>query len=152
MGLCKKFNAQQFLFEAFSRIMRIFGCVEPQTESTVPFQYNTIFETYQSLESSSHTLEHGSHLCLSNFLHGIQCSTTVIWGIFRAASSPKLIYFPIFEYYNTSKDDNLWRPLAPLLGEMDVCAHWLVCTEFNAQQLLFEAYLDLTYVFSSMEP
>ncbi len=38
-----EFNAQQLLFEAFSRIMLIFGRVEPETESTFPFQYNIIF-------------------------------------------------------------------------------------------------------------
>ncbi len=43
MVLCTEFNAQQLLFEAFSHIMRIFGSVEPQTESTSPFQYNIIF-------------------------------------------------------------------------------------------------------------
>ncbi len=43
MGLCTEFNAQQLLFEAFSFIMRIFGRIEPQTESAFPFQYNIIF-------------------------------------------------------------------------------------------------------------
>ncbi len=50
---CSVFNDEQLLFEAFSHIMRIFGSVEPQTESNFPFQYNIIFETYQSSESSS---------------------------------------------------------------------------------------------------
>ncbi len=45
-GLCwTEFNVQQLLWETFSLIMRIFGSVESQTESTFPFQYNIIFET-----------------------------------------------------------------------------------------------------------
>ncbi len=32
-----EFNAQQLLFEIFSHIIRIFGSVQPQTESTCPF-------------------------------------------------------------------------------------------------------------------
>ncbi len=30
--------------------MSNFGNVEPESESTFPFQYNIVFETYQSLE------------------------------------------------------------------------------------------------------
>ncbi len=57
-----EFNAQQVLFEVFSHILRIFDSVEPQTESTFPFQYNIIFETYQSLEPPTSTLDGGIHL------------------------------------------------------------------------------------------
>ncbi len=78
MGLCMKFNAQQLLFEAFSLIMRIFGSFVHQTESTFPFQYNLIFETYQPLKPPSSTLEGGRYVCLLNFLYEIQCSTTLI--------------------------------------------------------------------------
>ncbi len=62
IGLYTEFNAEQLLFEAFSHIMRIFGSVEPQTESTFPFHYNIIFETYQFLEPLSSTLE-GGKMC-----------------------------------------------------------------------------------------
>ncbi len=48
MGLCTEFNSQQLLFEAVPHIMRIFSSVEPQNESTFPFQSNIIFETDQS--------------------------------------------------------------------------------------------------------
>ncbi len=68
MELCAEFNAQQLLFEAFSHIMRIFGSIEPQTESTFPFQYNIIFKTYQSLESLSSTLDGGRHTRPLTFL------------------------------------------------------------------------------------
>ncbi len=42
-----------------------------------------------------------------------------IWRVFLATShwAPKWIYFPIFERYNISKDNNLWSALAPLLGD-----------------------------------
>ncbi len=75
MGLCMEFNAQQLLFEAFSHIMRIFGGTELQTESTFPFQYNIRFETYQSLELLSSTLEQGRRvhpLTLLYRIHGQQ--------------------------------------------------------------------------------
>ncbi len=41
-----EFNAQQFLFRAFSHTIRIFGSIETQTESAFPFQYNVIYQTY----------------------------------------------------------------------------------------------------------
>ncbi len=88
---CKKFNAHYLLFEAFFDIMRIFGCVPPESESTFPFQYNIIFE---NINLSSH--------------------------------------------------------VAPLLREIDMGAHWLFCTKFNAQQLLFEAFLDIMHIFGSV--
>ncbi len=41
---CTEFNAQLPLYgEAFSRTVHIFGSVEPQTESTFPFEYNVIY-------------------------------------------------------------------------------------------------------------
>ncbi len=67
-------------------------------------------------------------------------------------SAPKWIYFPIFEHYNISKNNNLWSSLALHLGEIDVCAHWLFCKEFNTQQLLFETFLDIIHIFGSVEP
>ncbi len=33
-----------------------------------------------------------------------------------------------------------------------MCAHWLFCTEFNAQQLLFEAFSYILLTFSSVKP
>ncbi len=68
MGLCEVLDAQQLLFEAFSHIMRIFSSVQPQTESTFPFQYNIIFETYQSSEIPSSTLERDRHMRPLTFL------------------------------------------------------------------------------------
>ncbi len=47
---CMEFNAQQLLFEPFLDIMRIFGSVEPSSESTFPLFFIIIFQTHQSLE------------------------------------------------------------------------------------------------------
>ncbi len=47
-----------------------------------PFQYNIIFETYQSLEPPSSNLEGDRHVHPQTFLRRIQCSTTFIWSIF----------------------------------------------------------------------
>ncbi len=77
MGLCAKFNVQQLLFEGFSLITHIFGCVAPQIETTFPFPYN-IFETYQSLEPPSSTPGVDRHVRQLTFLNGIQSSTIFI--------------------------------------------------------------------------
>ncbi len=50
------------------------------------------------------------------------------------------------------KHINLWSPLAQHLGEIDICTHWLFCTKFNAQKLLFEAFSDIMRIFSRIEP
>ncbi len=45
----------------------------------------------------------------------------------------------------------LWSLLTPLLWEIDICAHGLFCTKFNAQQLLCEAFLEVLHIFGSVE-
>ncbi len=62
-------------------IIPIFGSVEHQIEFTFPFQYNIIFETYQSLEPPSSTLEGERHVRSLTFLYRIQFST-FSWCIF----------------------------------------------------------------------
>ncbi len=50
--------------------------------------------------------------------------------------------------YNVRK----WKsPLASLLGKTDMCAHWLFCTKFNSEQLLFEPFFDVMHIFGSVE-
>ncbi len=53
LTFCEKFNAHKLLIEGFFNIMLIFGSILPESEFTFPFQYNTIFETYQFLEPHS---------------------------------------------------------------------------------------------------
>ncbi len=38
---------------------------------------------------------------------------------------------------------NLWRPLAPLLGEIEICIYRIFCRKFNTVQLLFETFFDM---------
>ncbi len=81
-----------FLFEAFSHIMRIFGSVEPQTESTSPFLDNIKFETYQSLEPPKTTLEGGKHVHPLTFLYRFNAQQLLFKGfldIMRIFSSIK---------------------------------------------------------------
>ncbi len=40
----------------------------------------------------------------------------------------------------------------PLVGEMDMCAHWLFCTKHNAQTLLFEQFFNIFSNFDSSQP
>ncbi len=41
---CMDFNVEQLLFQYFFDVMRIFGSIEPQTESTFSFLYIIIFQ------------------------------------------------------------------------------------------------------------
>ncbi len=40
---CTKFNSQQLLLEQFFDTIGNFGRVQPESESTFPFQYNIMF-------------------------------------------------------------------------------------------------------------
>ncbi len=82
------------------------------------------------------------------FLYGIQCSTTFTFCVYReflAMLSPKVNLLCCFYTLSFFKDCNLWGPST--LGEIDICTHGLFCTEFNAQQLLSEAFLDVLRTF-----
>ncbi len=57
----------------------------------------------------------------------------------------------IFEFWGKNIYLNFPHPIAPLLGETDVCDQWLFCTKFNAQQLLFETFIDIMRIFGSVE-
>ncbi len=50
------------------------------------------------------------------------------------------------------KEENLLIPLAPLRGEIDICAPGLFCTKFNFEQLLFKPFFEATCIFGSVEP
>ncbi len=47
---------------------------------------------------------------------------------------------------------NVWRPLAPLLGETKICFHWVFRRKFNSAQLLFEAVFDIINNFCNIQP
>ncbi len=47
---------------------------------------------------------------------------------------------------------NLSSPLAPLLGKIDMFVHWLFCTKFNSQQLLFEQFFNIIGNFCNIRP
>ncbi len=55
---CMKFNFKQILFSAFFDVMHIFGCVEPQTESTFPLVH---------IHTSTHSHER-LRCCLFTFM------------------------------------------------------------------------------------
>ncbi len=50
-----KFNFEQLLFKTFFDVMHIFGSVEPQTESTLPFLYGIIFQRWKSFKCPGFT-------------------------------------------------------------------------------------------------
>ncbi len=79
---CMKFNFEQRLFKAFCDAMRIFGGVDPQTESTSPFLYLIIFQRWESFEPSNFTLGEDRHKRSRTFLYEIQFQTTFIQTFF----------------------------------------------------------------------
>ncbi len=68
---CTKFNSKQLLFEQFFDIISNFASIQPENESTFPFQYNKIFETYISFESPGSTPGGETHECQLTFLYEI---------------------------------------------------------------------------------
>ncbi len=44
------------------------------------------------------------------------------------------------------------KPLAPLMGEIDIRARGLFCVKFNFERLLFEAFFDVMRIFGGVEP
>ncbi len=71
--------------------------------------------------------------------------------VFLAASSPKLNLLPRFCTLLFFKDGNLSSPLAPLWGELDICALGLFRTKFKFEQLLFKAFFDAMRIFGCVE-
>ncbi len=57
-------------------------------------------------------------------------------GIF--GSVQKWIYFPIPVHYKYIKNGKLWSPPVPLLGEIEICVHYVFSRKFNSQQFLFD--------------
>ncbi len=137
--------------------MCIFGSVESQTVSTFLFLHIIIFQRGESFDPPSSTLAVDRHMLSGAFLCEIQFWTTfiklfLIRCVFLAASSPKLYLLSHFCILLFSKKENLSIPLAPLRGEIDICAWVLFCTKFNFEQLLFKALFYATRLFGSVKP
>ncbi len=67
---CTKFNSKQLLFEPFFDVMRIFGGIEPQSESDFPYLYkisNTLI-----FGTPSSTRGEDKHMRLRTFWYKIQ--------------------------------------------------------------------------------
>ncbi len=71
--------------------------------------------------------------------------------VFLEASSTKLNQLSPVSTFLYFKDGNLSSPLAALGKEIDICAHRLFWTKFNAEQLLLEAFLDVMRIFGGVE-
>ncbi len=72
-------------------------------------------------------------------------------GIFAVFGPKENLLF----YSNTLKifkNGNLWRPLTPVLGKIEICAIGIFCGKFNSEQLLYEAIFDLIYSFRNILP
>ncbi len=70
-----------------------------------------------------------------------------IFDIFELESEST---FP-FQYLINFKLVNLWSPLAPLPGEIDLVRLRIFCRKFNFQQVLFEVFFDVIGIFGSIE-
>ncbi len=65
--------------------------------------------------------------------------------------SPKVNLIAHFYTLKDFKHTDLWSLLAPLMGEMDLCARGLFHTKFNSEQLSLEAFFDVMRTFDSDE-
>ncbi len=97
-------------------------------------------------EPPSTTLVGDIHMRSQSFLFEIQFGTTFIWTFFDAMhifgsvdhqseSTFPFFYIIIFQKWIS------FEPLAPLCGEIDICARRLFCTKLNYKQLLLETFL-----------
>ncbi len=120
LTFCTKFNFEQLLFKAFFYAMRIFGGIEPQTEST--------FLTLGRDRHMSSQTFFVWNLISNNFY----LKLFLMWCVFLAASSPKLNLLPRFCILLFFKNGNLSSPLAPLWGKIDICVRELFCTKLNS--------------------
>ncbi len=66
-----EFNFEQLSFKTFFDALRIFGMVEPQTESISPFLYIIIFQRWESFEPPSSTPWEDRHMHSWIFLYEI---------------------------------------------------------------------------------
>ncbi len=76
----------------------------------------------------------------------------LMYCVFLASLSPKVNLISHFCTLEDFKLTDLWRPLAPLMEEMDICARELFCSKFNSEQLLFEAFLIYCVFLASLSP
>ncbi len=60
-------------------------------------------------------------------------------------------FSPISMHYNISKTANFWNPIAPLLGEIEICEFRVFFRKFNSTPLLFEAFFDIISDFCSIQ-
>ncbi len=74
-----------------------------------------------------------------------------MWVSPPSSGTKGLITIPV--HYNIS-NMAIFRspPMAPLLGEIDICARRLFCRKFNAEQLLLEAFFHIIRIFVSVQP
>ncbi len=142
---CMKLNAKQLLFKVFFDIMRIFGSVQPWSESPFPFQYNIILETCQYFKPRSFTPGRDRHMRSPTFLYQIQFSTNFIWTIFwynwlfGQYSARKWIYFHISVQYNVQRCPriiiNKWKfwSVTPIFFQFyNLQHHYIVYVKYHS--------------------
>ncbi len=122
---------------------------------------HTVFQNHNSLEPSSSTPEGGEiDICVHwLFCKKFNARQLFIWRIFwynryfRRRWALKWIYIPVSVQYTCNIET--YQSLEPIRsnkgGEIGMCAHWLSCTKFNAQELLFEMFFNIIGNFGSIE-
>ncbi len=111
----------------------IFGSIEPYNECILPFQYNIIFQPYQSFEPPNSTTGEGGgcgsrHIRFRTFLYEIQLWTTFIWSFFGCDAyfwQPWALhwkYFAISVQYNFSTISIFQTPSSTLGGDRHMCS------------------------------
>ncbi len=137
--LFAKTNLPRSMFDAATFV--------PRSSCTRSSLSSVIFQTYQSLELASSTRKGDLTCAFTDFFvrNLVFCDfylkILLIQSVILAASIPKanlLSHFTIIKYFQHT---SLLSPLAPLLGQIDIYAHWVFCTNLLSQQLLFERFL-----------
>ncbi len=154
---CKKFNGHQLLFEWFFEIMRIFGSIPPESESTFPFQYNIIFETYQFLEPRNSSPRGDRHVRPLTYIQKFNSEQFLFEQFFYIIcnfGSVEPSSEPIFPFQHIIIFQK-WQSFGPRSSSPGGDTHVRPLTyvqKFNSEHFLFEQFFDIIRNFGSVEP
>ncbi len=119
--------------------------------------FSNLFSTWEKCVSlNCGNFYRTTYMPFWTFLSKIRCRKTYLklflgLCVFLAAFSPKgECIFPLM-YNVIFKPCHLSRPLAPLCGEIHTYPRELFCLKFDVEKLLFEVFLGVMHIFSSVQ-
>ncbi len=154
--ICRKFKFRQALIEAFFNIIGTIGSVRSYSEPNFPFQriiskMANLWCPLAPLLGEIRTCAHQGFYLWNLILYNFCLTRFSVQSLLFAAFSPKVSQL---SHSSTSyfKNRNLWRPLAPLPGDIENCIRGVFCRKFHSEQFLFEAFFDIFGIFCSILP